>query len=88
MCVRVYNTDSRESTDNPREFAEMLGISVKELPVDNNCGQLIPDSCLCQVDIKKACDIAGYHYNENDDFEPVISKKTHSEVVKNITNHR
>lgn len=88
MCVRVYNTDTKENTDNPREFAEMLGISVKQLPVDNNYGQLIPDSCLCQVDIKKACDISGYNYIENADYEAEISKKTPAEIVKNITSHR
>jgi hypothetical protein len=88
MCVRVYNSDTRDSTDNPRELAEMLGLSVKQLPVDNNYGQLIPESCLCQVDVKKACELAGYHYTENQDFEPVISKKTAEEIVKNITSHR
>jgi len=88
MCIRVYNTDTKESTDNPRELAEMLGLAVKQLPVDNNYGQLIPESCLCQVDVKKACELAGYNYTENQDFEPVISKKTAEEIVKNITSYR
>lgn len=88
MCVRVYNNDTRETASHPIAFAGMINVPVNELPVDNNYKQLIPESCLCQVDIQKACELAGYNYSENSDFEPVISKKTHAEVVKSITSHR
>ena len=53
MCVRVYNLDTKEETDSTVEFADMLGVATSALPVDNAYNQLIPEACLCQVDIKK-----------------------------------
>ena len=88
MCVRVYNKDTQDDTDSPVEFAEMLGVSAVDLPVDNNYGQLIPEACLCQVDIKKACEKFGFNYEENDDFDIVISKKTPEEKISEVLKHR
>jgi hypothetical protein len=88
MCVRVYNKDTGTSTDNPREFADMLGLEVKDLPVDNNYKQLIPDSCLCQVCIDQACVMAGFNYEENDDFDVVVSKRTAEEIIQETAKHR
>ena len=84
MCVQVYNKDTKTSAGTPYEFAEMLNMSVNELPVDNAYNQLIPDDCLCQVDLQKACILAGYNYTETSDFEPVISKKTQEDILKSI----
>ena len=88
MCVRVYNKDTKEDTDTPTGFADMLGISAKDLPVDNALGQLIPESCLCQVDIEKACKLHGYNYNENDDFDIAIWKKSPESTIQDILKYR
>ena len=90
MCVRVYNKDTEEETDSPVEFAEMLGVSTSELPVDNNYGQLIPEACLCQVDIKKACDMFGFTYDQGDHtgWDINISKKTIEEKMSEVLKHR
>jgi hypothetical protein len=84
MCVRVFNKDTKEYAGTPHEFAYMLAVPTNSLPVDNNYGQLIPESCLCQVDIAKACKLAGYHYEETEDFEPVISRKTQEDLVNEL----
>jgi hypothetical protein len=84
MCVQVYNKDTKAYAGTPYEFADMLSIPISALPVDNAYNQLIPENCLCQVDIEKACKLAGYNYTENSDFEPVISKKTQEEILKSI----
>jgi hypothetical protein len=84
MCIQVFNKDTGDYAGTPYEFADMLNIPVNELPVDNAYNQLIPENCLCQVDIEKACKLAGYNYSEDDDFEPVISKKTHEERVNEL----
>ena len=88
MCVRIFNTDTKEETDSPIEFADMLGVATTALPVDNAYNQLIPEACLCQVDIKKACDMFGFNYNETEDFDAVISKKTPESSIKEILKHR
>ena len=84
MCVRVFNKDTKESAGTPYELAYMLQVPTNSLPVDNNYGQLIPESCLCQVDVEKACKMAGFNYEENADFEPVISKKTQEDIVNSV----
>ena len=84
MCVKVYNKDTNSYADTPHELADMLDIPVSALPADNAYNQLIPDNCLCQVDVQKACGLAGYNYTENSDFEPVISKKTQEDILKAI----
>lgn len=88
MCVRVYNKDTKEETASPTGFADMLGVSAKDLPVDNALGQLIPESCLCQVNIEKACKLHGYSYIENDNFDIVISKKSTESSIQDILKHR
>lgn len=88
MCVRVYNKDTKQDTDSPYAFADMLGISVNQLPIDNAYNKLIPDSCLCQVDIEKACEMFGYNYNETEDFDISISKKNVGETMQDILKHR
>lgn len=88
MCVRVLNSDSKQETDTPVGFAEMLGVEVNELPVDNNYKQLIPHNCLCQVDLKKACEIQGFNYSENEDFDAVISKKSPQTIIQETTKYR
>lgn len=88
MCVRILNEDTREETHSPAGFADMLGVSTTALPVDNTYGQLIPQSCLCQVDIKKACDMFGFSYSENEDFDAVIAKKTTESAIQDILKHR
>lgn len=88
MCVRILNKDTNEETDSTVEFADMLGVGTNELPVENMYNQLIPESCLCQVDIKKACQMFGFNYSENEDFEAIISKKTKTEVIKDILNYK
>jgi hypothetical protein len=90
MCVSVYNTDTKESTDSPVEFAEMLGIATSALPVDNAYNQLIPEACLCQVDIEKACNMYGFHYSEDehDNWDVRISKKTPGDIMKELLKHR
>jgi len=88
MCVRVYNKDSGEDTDNPITFSDMLGISVKNLVVDNAYNQLIPESCLCQVNCEASCEKAGFYCVENDDFDLVIWKKTVEEKINEISKHR
>ena len=88
MCVRILNNDTHEETDSPVEFAEMLGVDTTALPVENNYRQLIPHCCLCQVDIKKACDMFGFNYTENQDFDAVISKKTAESTLQDILRHR
>ena len=88
MCVRILNADTREETSSPSGFADMLGVATNALPVDNAYGQLIPQSCLCQVDIKKACDMFGFNYSENEDFDAVIAKKTTEDTMHEILKHR
>jgi hypothetical protein len=88
MCVRVYNKDTSQNTDSPYTFADMLGISVNQLPIDNAYNKLIPDSCLCQVDIEKACEMFGYNYSENQDFDILISKKNVEKTIQDILKHR
>jgi hypothetical protein len=88
MCVRVINKDTDEDTDNVEEFADMLGVASSALPVDNAYKQLIPEGCLCQVDIKKACDMFGFNYSEDRDFDAVISKKTLENTFQEIQKHR
>lgn len=89
MCVRILNTDTQVTTDNPLEFAYMLGISIQDLPVDNNYKKLIPENCLCQVDIAKACRLSGYNYKETPDSsaEIEISKKTPTDIINEIHNN-
>jgi hypothetical protein len=88
MCVRVYNKNTKEETDSPIGFADMLGVSVKNLPVDNAYGQLIPESCLCQVNIEKACKLYGYDYIEDEDFSIAIAKKSPESSIQDILKHR
>jgi hypothetical protein len=90
MCVRVYNKDTKDETDSVVEFAEMLGIGTAQLPVDNNYGQLIPQGCLCQVDIKKACETYGFNYEEReyDNCDVRISKKTPEDKINEVLKHR
>jgi hypothetical protein len=90
MCVRILNTDTQTETDNPLEFAYMLNLPVKDLPVENTYGKLIPDNCLCQVDIEKACKLAGYNYREVNRgyIEIEVSKKTKQEVIEGILNYK
>ena len=88
MCVRVYNKDTKQDTDSPYTFADMLGISVNQLPIDNAYNKLIPDSCLCQVDIEKACELFGYSYIEDEDFSITISKKSAETTMQDILKHR
>lgn len=88
MCVRVYNKNTKEETDSPIGFADMLGVSVKNLPVDNAYGQLIPESCLCQVNIEKACKLYGYDYTEDEDFSITIAKKSPESSIQDILKHR
>lgn len=76
MCVQVYNKDTKKFAGTPYQLAEMLDMPTSYLPVDNAYNQLIPESCLCQVDVKKACALAGFNYEEDRDLEPVIFKKT------------
>lgn len=66
----------------------MLNISVLQLPVDNAYNQLIPESCLCQVNIEKACKLAGYHCSTNDDYEYEIAKKTPGDLLNEARNSR
>jgi len=84
MCTRVFNKDTNEFAGTPHELAYMLQVPTNALPVDNNYNQLIPESCLCQVNVEKACAIAGFRYEENADFEPVISKKTQEDLVNEL----
>jgi hypothetical protein len=90
MCVRVYNLDTKEETDSTVEFADMLGVATSALPVDNAYNQLIPEACLCQVDIKKACNTYGFHYKEDDhdNGDITISKKTAEDVMQEVLKHR
>lgn len=88
MCVRVYNKNTKEETDSPIGFADMLGVSAKDLPVDNAYGQLIPESCLCQVNIEKACKLYGYDYTEDEDFSIAIAKKSPESSIQDILKHR
>ena len=92
MCVRVYNLDTKEETDSPEEFAAMLGVATSALPVDNAYNQLIPEACLCQVDVEKACNMYGFHYKEDDhdnyDADITISKKTAEDMMQEVLKHR
>ena len=90
MCTHIHNKDTGESTDTPIMFAHMLGIDIKELPVENRFNVLLPDNCLCQVDCKKACELAGFTYVEMDDsgLEVIISKKPYTESLASIAKNR
>jgi hypothetical protein len=87
MCTRVWNKDTNEETDSPAEFAEMLGIPTSSLPVDNAYKQLIPEGCLCQVDIEKACDMFGFNYID-DAGDAQISKKSQGAWTQQIAKTR
>jgi hypothetical protein len=84
MCLQVYNKDTKAFAGTPYQLADMLDMPTNALPVDNNYGQLLPESCLCQVDVRKACALAGFNYEENQDFEPIISKKTQADLVNEL----
>ena len=90
MCTHIYNKDTGEKTDNPRMFAHMLGLDVKELPVENRFNLLLPDNCLCQVDCRKACELAGFSYVEldNSGLDVVIAKKPYTDSLANIAKNR
>jgi hypothetical protein len=66
----------------------MLGVSVDALVVDNAYNQLIPESCLCQVDCKASAEKAGFCCEENIDADIVIWKKTIEEKINEIVRFR
>lgn len=61
MCVRVYNTQTDQETEDPGELEQMLGVPL--IPgepyetIDLEC-------CLCQVDVEKTARAAGFVYTE------------------------
>lgn len=90
MCIQIQNRDTGEKTDKPFMFAGMIGMAMKDLPVNNRFNTLLPDDCLCQVDCKKACELTGFEYLENDEHErsAIIFKKSYSKNLSNIARHR
>lgn len=90
MCTQIHNKDTGEKVDTPVMFAHMLGIDIRELPVENRFNLLLPENCLCQVDCKKACELAGFTYTEMDSsgMEIVISKKPYTDNLASIAKNR
>lgn len=77
MCVEIRNQDTRKYTDTPSGLADMLEIGVEQLPIQSIYKDLKlgADNCLCPVDIDKVCELFGYSWKYNDDFDILISKK-------------
>lgn len=76
MCVDVYNTDTKEWADNVKQFAEMIGLDTIDIPFAPEYKEIHEDGCLCQIDVEKACEIAGVSVELSKDFDKYfISKK-------------
>lgn len=78
MCVDVYNTDTKEWADNVKQFANMIGIDdCANLPLAEHYKMIFPEGCLCQIDVEKACEMAGVSVELSKDFDKYfISKKS------------
>ena len=51
MCVTVVINRGEKEIGTPREFREHFGF---DAPLEPYYKEVVPDACLCQVDIEKA----------------------------------
>jgi hypothetical protein len=79
MCVEIYNTDTRQTIESPKELAEIFSVKVEDLPLAEGYSDVSPNACLCQVDIEQACKHAGYDCKTDDFFDVYIRKKNEKE---------
>jgi hypothetical protein len=75
MCVEIYNKVTKQTAKSAQQFAEMLGVSVEEIPPNELYKDVVPEGCLCQIDLIKTCELFGYSYTEDSDFDIEITKK-------------
>lgn len=62
MCVRVYNTQTDQETEDIGELEIMLGVPIVPM---GNYGPIDRECCLCQVDVEKTARAAGFVYVEH-----------------------
>ena len=78
MCVEVYNLDSKTIAGNVVELAELLKVPVEDMrkfPASGYESGITVNSCLCQIDIFKACENAGFDAKYDRDFNIEVTKK-------------
>ena len=69
MCVEVYNTDTKKYAFSVKQFAEMIGFDAIDIPLAPEYEKIDEDGCLCQIDVEKACEIAGISVELSKDFD-------------------
>lgn len=81
MCQSVWDVRGRRLISNMGEFADWLGIPLKELPIDpedyDDSVLDSPSSCLCPIDIDYALDRAKVWHRrdvEGDDMRTLALK--------------
>jgi hypothetical protein len=61
MCVRIYNPQTDQETEDPTELEQMLGLKLIPHPA---YGEINYECCLCQADVEKTVRAAGFVYTE------------------------
>jgi len=77
MCVEVYNLESKIAS-SVVELAELLEVPLKDMqnyPASGYESGISVNACLCQLDVFKACEEAGFDAKYDEDFNIEISKK-------------
>jgi hypothetical protein len=75
MCVEIYNKTTKQTAESVQQFAEMLGVGVEEIPASEHYKDVVPEGCLCQIDVEKTCELFGFSYHGDSDFNIEITKK-------------
>lgn len=65
MCTRVYNRDTEQEAQSPKELRTMVGVEPKKCE-GYTWPEINEEACLCQVDVKATVEEAGYGYVEID----------------------
>lgn len=79
MCVDVYNLDTKEFADSVKQFADMIGLDTIDIPFAPEYKKIYEDGCLCQIDVEKACEIAGVSVELSQDFDKYFISKQKNE---------
>ena len=68
MCIQIIDLDTRQEIDTVGQLKKILNI--KKLPTlnveDEDLVNKRDKSCLCNIDVKYACESNGFSFEENE----------------------
>ena len=80
MCVLIYDGDVE--IQSPKQLEDHFPKITKMIPAEGY-DNIIPESCLCQVDIENTLDSAGIKvWNALTDKDPLLAIKILNELIK------